>query len=49
MGGDHSQPLSFWMVLGFGLMAELRRRMYGSGIVALAEVDRRGGWGSAWR
>jgi len=27
-----------------GLMAELRRRMYGSGIVVLAETDRRGGW-----
>ena len=26
------------------LMAELRRRMYGSGIVVLAETDRRGGW-----
>jgi hypothetical protein len=30
-----------------GLMAELRRRMYGSGIVVLAETDRRGGWVSA--
>jgi hypothetical protein len=29
------------------LMAELRRRMYGSGIVVLAETDRRGGWVSA--
>ena len=29
-----------------GLMAELRRRMYGSGIVVLAETDRRG-WVSA--
>jgi hypothetical protein len=29
---------------GAGLMAELRRRMYGSGIVVLAETDRRGGW-----
>jgi hypothetical protein len=27
-----------------GLMAELRRRMYGSGIGVLAETDRRGGW-----
>ena len=27
-----------------GLMAELRRRMYGTGIVVLAETDRRGGW-----
>ena len=27
-----------------GLMAELRRRMYGSGIIVLAETDRRGGW-----
>ena len=27
-----------------GLTAELRRRMYGSGIVVLAETDRRGGW-----
>ena len=27
-----------------GLMAELRRRMYGSGIVVLAETGRRGGW-----
>jgi hypothetical protein len=26
------------------LMAELRRRMYGSGIIVLAETDRRGGW-----
>jgi hypothetical protein len=26
------------------LMAELRRRMYGSGIVVMAETDRRGGW-----
>jgi hypothetical protein len=32
-----------------GLMAELRRRMYGSGIVVLAETDRRGGWVSALR
>jgi hypothetical protein len=31
------------------LMAELRRRMYGSGIVVLAETDRRGGWVSALR
>jgi hypothetical protein len=30
-----------------GLMAELRRRMYGSGIVVLAETGRRGGWVSA--
>jgi hypothetical protein len=30
-----------------GLMAELRRRMYGSGIVVMAETDRRGGWVSA--
>jgi hypothetical protein len=30
-----------------GLMAELRRRMYGSGVVVLAETDRRGGWVSA--
>jgi hypothetical protein len=30
-----------------GLMAELRRRMYGSGIVVLAETARRGGWVSA--
>jgi hypothetical protein len=30
-----------------GLMAELRRRMYGSGIIVLAETDRRGGWASA--
>jgi len=30
-----------------GLMVELRRRMYGSGIVVLAETDRRGGWVSA--
>jgi hypothetical protein len=30
-----------------GLMAEVRRRMYGSGIVVLAETDRRGGWVSA--
>jgi hypothetical protein len=30
-----------------GLIAELRRRMYGSGIVVLAETDRRGGWVSA--
>jgi hypothetical protein len=30
-----------------GLMPELRRRMYGSGIVVLAETDRRGGWVSA--
>jgi hypothetical protein len=30
-----------------GLMTELRRRMYGSGIVVLAETDRRGGWVSA--
>jgi len=30
-----------------GLMAELRRRMYGSGIVVLVETDRRGGWVSA--
>lgn len=27
-----------------GLMAELRRRMYGSGVVVLAETNRRGGW-----
>ena len=27
-----------------GLIAELRRRMYGSGIVVLAETGRRGGW-----
>jgi len=27
-----------------GLMAELRRRMYGSGIVVVAATDRRGGW-----
>jgi hypothetical protein len=27
-----------------GLMAELRRRMYGTGVVVLAETDRRGGW-----
>jgi hypothetical protein len=27
-----------------GLIAELRRRMYGSGVVVLAETDRRGGW-----
>jgi hypothetical protein len=26
------------------LVAELRRRMYGSGIIVLAETDRRGGW-----
>ena len=32
---------------GRRLMAELRRRMYGSGIVVLAETDRRGGWVSA--
>jgi hypothetical protein len=30
-----------------GLMAELRRRMYGSGIVVMAETGRRGGWVSA--
>ena len=30
-----------------GLMAELRRRMYGSGTIVLAETDRRGGWVSA--
>jgi hypothetical protein len=30
-----------------GLMAELRRRMYGTGVVVLAETDRRGGWVSA--
>jgi hypothetical protein len=30
-----------------GLMTDLRRRMYGSGIVVLAETDRRGGWVSA--
>jgi hypothetical protein len=30
-----------------GLVSELRRRMYGSGIVVLAETDRRGGWVSA--
>ncbi|HET9081104.1 MAG TPA: hypothetical protein VFO01_11410 [Trebonia sp.] len=30
-----------------GLMAELRRRMYGSGVVVVAETDRRGGWVSA--
>lgn len=30
-----------------GLMAELRRRMYGSGVVVLAETARRGGWVSA--
>jgi hypothetical protein len=30
-----------------GLVAELRRRMYGSGIIVLAETDRRGGWVSA--
>src|SRR6202041_972226 len=29
------------------LMAELRRRMYGSGTIVLAETDRRGGWVSA--
>ena len=29
------------------LMAELRRRMYGSGVVVLAATDRRGGWVSA--
>jgi hypothetical protein len=29
------------------LMAELLRRMYGSGVVVLAETDRRGGWVSA--
>jgi hypothetical protein len=34
-------------LVGAGLMAELRRRMYGSGIVVLAETDRRGGWVSA--
>jgi hypothetical protein len=31
------------------LMAELRRRMYGSGVVVLAESDRRGGWVSVLR
>jgi hypothetical protein len=30
-----------------GLMAELRRRIHGSGIVVLAETGRRGGWVSA--
>lgn len=30
-----------------GLVAELRRRMYGSGIVVLAETGRPGGWVSA--
>jgi hypothetical protein len=29
------------------LMAELKRRMYGSGIVVLVETDRRGGWVSS--
>jgi hypothetical protein len=30
-----------------GLMPELRRRMYGSGVVVLSETGRRGGWVSA--
>jgi hypothetical protein len=30
-----------------GMMAELRRRMYGTGVVVVAETGRRGGWVSA--
>jgi len=30
-----------------GFVSELRRRMHGSGVVVLAETDRRGGWVSA--
>ena len=40
---DQSGPASGGAGTG-GLMAELRRRMYGSGISVLAETDRRGGW-----
>jgi hypothetical protein len=43
---DQSGPTTGGQPAG-GLMTELRRRMYGSGIVVLAETDRRGGWVSA--
>jgi hypothetical protein len=54
-GGHHPRSGMAWSGAGrggaggsgaaaAGLMAELRRRMYGSGIVVLAETDRRGGW-----
>jgi hypothetical protein len=32
---------------GGGFVAELRRRMHGSGVAVLTETDRRGGWMSA--
>ena len=48
-GGQFAMPGSSITAEGRGagtvrLMAELRRRMYGSGIIVLAETDRRGGW-----